>query len=47
MTTDEEAKEAVTDWLNRPVADFYDKRIIRLVQCLCIYLNHNGDYVEE
>jgi hypothetical protein len=35
MTIDEEAKEAVTDWLNGPIADFYDERIVvRLVQCL-------------
>jgi hypothetical protein len=34
MTTDQEIKEKVTDWLKYLAADFYDEVIIKLVQCL-------------
>jgi hypothetical protein len=35
------------DWLNGLAADFYDKGIIKLVQCLNKWLNRNGDYEEK
>jgi hypothetical protein len=47
MATDEEVKETVMDWSNGLVTDFYDERIIKLVQHLGKCLNHNWDYVEK
>jgi hypothetical protein len=34
MTTDEEVKEPVTDWLNGLAANFYDKGIVSLFSIL-------------
>jgi hypothetical protein len=41
------SERTVTDWLNGLAADFYDKGIVKLVQPLVKYLNHNGDYIEK
>jgi hypothetical protein len=42
MTTDEEVKEIVRDWLNALAADFYDDGIVKLEQRLNKCLNRNG-----
>jgi hypothetical protein len=47
MVTDEEVKETVIDWLNRLATDFYDEKIVKLVQGLDKCLNRNGDYVDK
>jgi hypothetical protein len=47
MATDEEVKETITDWLNGLAAIFYEKGIVKLVQCLDKCLNRNGDYIEK
>jgi hypothetical protein len=47
MVTDDELKETVTDWLNWLAADFYDERIVKLVQHLDKCLDRDGDYVEK
>jgi hypothetical protein len=47
MTTDEDVKETVTDWLDGLEADFYDKGIVELVQLLDKCLNCNGVYIEK
>jgi hypothetical protein len=44
MVTEDEVKETVSDWLNGLAADFYDEGIVKLVERLDKYLNHNGDY---
>jgi hypothetical protein len=42
-----EAKETITSWLNGLVADYYDERIVKLVQHLGKCMNHNGNYAEK
>jgi histone-lysine N-methyltransferase SETMAR len=46
METDEEVKNAATDWLNGLAANVCDKGIVKLAQRLDKCLNRNGDYVE-
>jgi hypothetical protein len=46
-TRAEEAKEAVTDYLNGLVASFNDEGIVRLVQHQDKFQNYNGDYIEN
>jgi hypothetical protein len=46
-TQAKEVNETVTDGLNELAADFYDEKIVKLVQGLDTCLNRNGDYVEK
>jgi hypothetical protein len=47
LNTSKEVKETVTDWLNDLAADFCDKGIVKLLQCLDRCLTCSGDYVEK
>jgi hypothetical protein len=45
--SNEEEKDAVTEWLNVPVAEVYDKGIQKLVTRYDKCLNVGGDCVEK
>ena len=45
--TNDEAKEAVQDWLSSQAADVYDLGIQKLIECYYKCLNKYGNYVEK